>query len=507
LVQSGATLSVKADQLINAGTYTPPAASTTALGLVGQDVQIAANSVNNQSGEVLASHNLTVQAVQSIDNSGGNANSQGGLLYAANALKIQDSALLANPAATRTLQVVNTIGVINAGSSNQVQAAGVTGDGQLLTQGDLSLDVSADFNNSATVNANGNTTVKSAGTIQNSGTISAGKTLTVSAVNLHNAAGGTLSGVDATQVLLSDTLTNRGLIDSGNAAGTSLTLITAQTVNNLGTGRIYGDNIAIGANTLTNDAETVNGVTKAAVIASRNSLDIGVQTLSNNNGATILSLGDMAVGGALDANHRATGDAASVTNSASLIQSVNGNVTINTATLQNLNPTFSYQVVNGTPSAEHTEYILTNGQTVQDSQVAMDNGKLHTYTVANGFTAPYGKVLLSSDPLATATNITIYQEADVATYTQVITGYTGNHGLTPDYATQTSVTAPQNSQIWALVGMAAPANPPPTGIRPADTITTDTGTEHNPAVDVWDAAAAPYIALQNQINAVRTELD
>jgi hypothetical protein len=46
----------------------------------------------------------------------------------------------------------------------------------------------------------------------------------------------------------------------------------------VGTGRIYGDTISIGAGTLNNDAETVNGVTKAGTIAARYTLDIGAGT-------------------------------------------------------------------------------------------------------------------------------------------------------------------------------------------------------------------------------------
>ncbi len=69
------------------------------------------------------------------------------------------------------------------------------------------------------------------------------------------------------------TLTNRGLIDSNGS-----TQINAGTVNNIGTGRIYGDAISIGAGSSTTSAETVNGVTKSATIAARDSLDIGADT-------------------------------------------------------------------------------------------------------------------------------------------------------------------------------------------------------------------------------------
>ena len=488
LVQSGATLLVNASELINIGTYTAPTSNATALGLVGNDVQLSVDILNNQGGEVLAGNNLTVSAAQSIDNSAnasGPNSGQGGLLYAGKVLKVQDSALNNNPTAARSLQLSNTGGTLNAGTSNQLKAAGVSGDGQLLSQGELSLDVAGDFNNTGTVNANGNASITSSGTVNNSGTLSSGQTLLVAAVNLNNTDTGVLSGVESTNVTLSDTLNNRGLIDSGNDAGTSLTLITASTVNNIGNGRIYGDNLAIGANTLTNDAETVDGVTKTAVIASRNQLDLGVQTLNNNNSATILSLGDMAIGGALDASNRATGEAGTVTNSASTIQSVNGNVTINTAVLQNLNPTFSYAVVNGETSGEKTEYILTNGQTVQDSEVALNNGGLTGYTIAGGPVSPRGAVLLNIDPLATPANIAVYKSNDVVTTStervQISDTGGGHCGCNPIYQDQTvtTYTEPNDPGLWAYFGVAPPSSP-------SDT--------------------AAYVKLQSKIDDVRSQM-
>ncbi len=355
LVQSGATLSVNASQIINAGTYTAPTSTTTALGLVGNDIDLATSNLNNQGGEVLAAKNLTVNA----------------------------------------LQVSNAGGTLNAGTTVYIKAASFSGDGKLLSQGDLSLDVSGDFNNTGTVNANGNTEITSGGTVDNSGTLASGKTLTVVAVNMNNTVSGTLSGVAGTRVILSDTLTNRGLIDSGNDAGTGLTLIKAQTANNVGTGRIYGDDIAIAATTLVNDAETVAGVSKAAVIASRNALNIGVQSLSNFNGATLLSLGDMAIGGALDSNHQATGYADTVTNSASTVEAL-GSLTIHSGTINNLNPTLEWTTDGGTTGTSGTVYFTGAGtydtadgavlSPASGSLVARSNGGYSYYQIV-GYTA------------------------------------------------------------------------------------------------------------------------
>jgi filamentous hemagglutinin len=98
--------------------------------------------------------------------------------------------------------------------------------------------------------------------------------------------------------LTASQITHAGKTTAGNNLN-----IQADTVNNLGTGRIYGDHVAIQASNLTNAEETLNNQTKTAVIAARNRLDLGVGNFTNQEHAQILSLGDMAIGGQLDANH------------------------------------------------------------------------------------------------------------------------------------------------------------------------------------------------------------
>ena len=93
-------------------------------------------------------------------------------------------------------------------------------------------------------------------------------------------------------VITGPTLTNRGLIDGAE------TFIAGATVSNLGSGRIYGDHVAIAASTLTNAAETIAGHTSAAVIAARSRLDLGATTIDNREHALLFSAGDLAIGGA-----------------------------------------------------------------------------------------------------------------------------------------------------------------------------------------------------------------
>ena len=150
--------------------------------------------------------------------------------------------------------------------------------------------------------------------------------ITIAANHIVNNLNAELSANETT--LNSNSLTNRGLID-GNK-----TLINSTKVTNIGAGRIYGDHLSFRANTIENLAETLNGETKAGTIAARERLDFGVDKLTNRDHALILSLGDMAIGGDLDAQGYAIGQAGFVDNGSATIE-VLGNGTVNTAKLLN----------------------------------------------------------------------------------------------------------------------------------------------------------------------------
>ncbi|UEL24369.1 hypothetical protein K6106_02225 [Pseudomonas fluorescens] len=111
-------------------------------------------------------------------------------------------------------------------------------------------------------------------------------------------------------------------------------------LNNLGTGRIYGDQVSIATGQLTNDVEDA----RAAVIAARERLDIGTGTLLNREHAMLFSAGDLLIGAALDAQGQAVGQAALVRNASASIEAL-GALSLNSAELRNTNEHFSTQVV------------------------------------------------------------------------------------------------------------------------------------------------------------------
>nr|WP_240531337.1 filamentous hemagglutinin N-terminal domain-containing protein [Variovorax boronicumulans] len=313
LVRSLATTTLNAGAVVNTNTQ------GTDQGIEGKNVVIGTGNLNNDTGAIRADVNATIT-------SGGSVSNRSGLISAGDTLAIVDPNA-ASPGA-KTLNLVNTNGTLVADKSVKIDAATFSGDGKLLSGKDLSIALTQDIVNNGEVAANGNLSYTTTGSVTNNGKLLAGQTLTVGGNNVDNTANAEMSGTETT-VNASGALTNRGLIDSQGK-----TQINAGTLNNIGTGRIYGDDVSIAAGTLNNDAETVSGVTKAGTIAARGDLDIGATTVNNREHALIFSQGNMAIGGALDANRRATGQGSVLNNLSADIESI-GNMDISMANVNN----------------------------------------------------------------------------------------------------------------------------------------------------------------------------
>lgn len=323
LIRSSATTSLSAGKVTNSNTLS---ATNPNLGIEGNDVATTTATLNNDSGAIRADNNISVTSAGTVDNSKG-------LMSAANTLTLQDVQTQNN----RTLTITNTDATLLAGQSLTVAANGIGGNGSILSKGDLNLALNADFTNSGKVIANSNATINTTGNVNNSGKLQAGNTLNLTGNNIDNTATGEIS-TSTTQVNAKNTLANRGLIDGVE------TQINATTVRNIGTGRIYGDHLSIAAVNLTNDTETIAGVTKAGTIAARDRLDLGISgTLTNREHALIYSVGDMSIGGALDANRLATGSATTVNNNSATIET-GGNLYLSSATVNNTNDHFATRV-------------------------------------------------------------------------------------------------------------------------------------------------------------------
>jgi len=325
LMHSGGTLTVSGANLLNKNT------NTATTGMEGANVALTATtSLDNTAGAIRSDLNTQLTA-PSINNTQGSIQSAGTV------------------GAKATAALTNTQGNLNGTKSVGVTAGQMSGDGTVQSQGSVSLNLQSDYNNSGTLAAGQDVSVTTTGNVTNSGTMSAGRNLAVSANNITNTQSGQLIGTVSNTLTAQGTLSNDGLIDGG------ATVIRANNVVN--TGRLYGDSVSIAANTLTN---TVNGSGVAGVIASRGDMDLGVQTLNNQEHALIYAIGNMRVGGALDASNHATGSAQNVTNGSATINA-DGNLTIAAAQINNQNNHFA--TTDQTSPGTHVVSYRLNGST------------------------------------------------------------------------------------------------------------------------------------------------
>ena len=271
---------------------------------------IQSATVDNRQGELQSGGNLNI----TIHNRGLD-NRQGQIVSAA-ALEI----------AGVNLALANTGGTLLAASKLSLDADSLSGDGEVLSQGDMSLTLRQAFHNAGRIIANGNLQWNLSGLgLINQGVISAGRALNLYAAKLDNRQEGEISAGE-NHLTVSGELVNRGLIDGG------LTHIVATTLTNIGSGRLYGDAVALQAATLTNAAE--NGV--AATIAARASLAMGVGTLNNQDHALIYSDGTLAIGGQLTEDGSLSGRAGVFNNHSATLESA-GDMALDIQQINNYN--------------------------------------------------------------------------------------------------------------------------------------------------------------------------
>ncbi|YCI27666.1 hemagglutinin repeat-containing protein [Erwinia sp. PK3-005] len=334
LVRGGKTLQLSAPEILNRDTRQGES------GIEANALALTAQRLDNGNGALRATQNLTASV-------NGALNNHGGLTSSAGTFDLHDAAH------GQQLAVNNQGGTLIAGSAGSLSAASLSGDGQVLSQGSLSLTLGSGFHNTATLGANGDLTLTSAGDLLNEGSMTSGAGMHLQAQNINNAAPAEISG-QAVHLTASNMLDNAGLIDSG------LTHLVAGTLNNSGTGRIYGDRIALQADRLNNLSQN----DKAAVIAARDRLDIGAGAIDNRDHALIYSAGDMHIGGALDNNLQATGRGGALNNYGATIEA-GRNAQIDVAQIDNSNRNLVTEVAMA-ENAQHHEAALSGQATHYD---------------------------------------------------------------------------------------------------------------------------------------------
>lgn len=333
LIAAGKALHLQAEQILNQHTQGTDASPSR--GIQGKQVTLTAGHVDNTKGALAADDSLVIRGsgtASVVDNTAGQLYSDGRIELAAH-------------------RVLNQSGTMLAGQSLALAADTVGGDGSLHSKGDLSLSVQQNFTNLNDIRANGQAVIHSAAQLNNQGVIQAG-TLELRGEHVNNTVTGEISG-GRTTVVAKGTLSNRGLIDGAR------THIDVGTLDNAGTGRLYGDHLSIQADTVNNREEG----DRAAVIAARERLDIGAKLINNREQALIFSAGPGAdalnVGGALDGQGQATGRADLVLNDSAVIESLGG-ISIDANRLLNRNLHFNTELVRVGEPTQHT-YIQPSG--------------------------------------------------------------------------------------------------------------------------------------------------
>jgi filamentous hemagglutinin len=337
LAQDG--LQIQANELINRGIVQS-----------NSTLAIDAGTLNNQAAGTIASEQLSLNVQGQLLNDGQMQSSSSmairattmynsGSVRAGSSLNlntddlINQNLMLALGSFTLTADhITNANARLSAGQDFTLLANQLSGDGQVLAGANLNASLQQDYwQSTGLMQADGNLSLLVAGSILNDSKILAGATLTLNALNLNNrSTNSEISGLN-TVLNIQQTLDNRGLIDGSD------TFIQADTLNNIGSGQIYGDHLALAARLLNNLADAG----QAATIASRDRLDLGVSdTLNNLDNSLILSIGDMAIGGTLDATHQATGTLATLNNRSASIQSMAA-LSMSVGSLNNTRTAFS----------------------------------------------------------------------------------------------------------------------------------------------------------------------
>ncbi|WP_239327046.1 hemagglutinin repeat-containing protein, partial [Snodgrassella gandavensis] len=286
---------------------------------------LESNSVDNHSGAIRANQQLTAQINQQLDN-------RQGQISSAKDVQIHDQN-------QQSLSIDNSDnGKILAGNDLSIQSKQLNNPGSIGAGGNATIQLHDNFNVDADIKAGGRLHLSSQGNISNNHTLSGGDSVILNAANIDNQASGIIQSNNHTELQAQDSITNRGLINSN-----STTLVqSGNSINNIGSGRIYGNHVAIGTHNLINQEETLGSETKAAVIAARERLDIGAANIINKEHALLSSGGDIAIGGALNEQHQATGMADSLINGSARIEAQgNGNIAVKE--LHNLNNHFKVE--------------------------------------------------------------------------------------------------------------------------------------------------------------------
>lgn len=321
---AGKDLQIVASQLLNSNTL-----SATGQGVNAENIQIDVQSLNNSQGAIRANSSASLSVEQQLNNAQG-------LISMVNQLQLQSN--------SQQLMINNKQGQMLTGQQLQIDAKQLSGDGQVISLGNADITLTETYQHSkdAMLQANGQLNLTLQQDLDNLGKIIAGEALNIQAKNIRNLTADASLQAQKTVLNAGNSIYNAGLINGG------LTVLKAIQIDNEGTGRIYGSALALQADTLNNRPDTAG---TAPVIAARERLDMGVNSLNNlanladyDSQALIFSAGDFYLGGTLDQNNQATGTAQTVSNAGARIEAL-GDLYFSARQVNNSNANFDTDLV------------------------------------------------------------------------------------------------------------------------------------------------------------------
>ncbi|QLB42333.1 hemagglutinin repeat-containing protein [Mannheimia pernigra] len=334
LIESGNELTIHTEKLDNR--HTQSSSEIMTQGVLASVLDISAKRVDNQQGQIHS-------RVRSRFNIQDVLNNQQGKITGEQDLAIKGEGLLVNNQDGR-LQAVNFLSIF----ANEMTTNGhIEGRDILLTQ-------QKDFVTGKHINAKNSLSITTLGNLTNQHDLYADESVTLNAYHIINGLDGRISSA-LTRLTAKGNVTNEGLINSIRLADNAKTLVKAGGhLLNIGNGRIYGDDVALQADIIENrDKDYGNEMIKSAVVAARGNLDIAGREIINDTahylsdnqvGSTLFSVGNMTFGRELNAKERAEGQADSLLNSSSLIES-EGTIALNVKQIHNNNRHFEVEHV------------------------------------------------------------------------------------------------------------------------------------------------------------------
>ena len=225
--------------------------------LANGNVTIQSSHTNNAHGNIASGSALSIQG-KSLDNSQGKLTAYGSnTISVSDKLENEQGQIAANENISISSDLIhNAQGTITAGQNETITTKDIQLDGKLVAGNNLTITTDHDItNDSAKENygitqADGNLTISAKGNLTNSKKLESKGTLTLNAKDISNKESGEINGGSVS--ITSTSLINHGLVSADQA-----NTITTDILQNIATGRIYGEDITLHAKTLENRKDKV----------------------------------------------------------------------------------------------------------------------------------------------------------------------------------------------------------------------------------------------------------